>query len=101
MIRYRGSAMAKMKILVLPDMLMEALGFSEKDVEIKDGKYKFREIIEILKKSVPELSDVLKIKELNKEIFIAINGQVFYDLNYEIEIKEDMRISLFTVGAGG
>lgn len=93
--------MAKMRILILPDVLVEALGFSEKDVEIEDGKYKFREIIEILKKAIPELSGILKIKELNKEIFIAINGQVFYDLNYEIEIKDNVRMSLFTVGAGG
>jgi|GEM_PF-1334352 len=93
--------MAKMRILILPDVLVEALGFSEKDVEIEDGKYKFREIIEILKKAIPELSGILKIKELNKEVFIAINGQVFYDLNYEIEIKDNVRMSLFTVGAGG
>ncbi len=93
--------MIKVKVLVLPDILVDVLGFVEKEIELPEGKHTFKDIIEHLKKVIPKLLEVLNTKELNKEIFIAINGQVFYDLDHEIHLDDGSRISIFTVGAGG
>lgn len=93
--------MVKVKVRILPDLLIDVLGFDERIIDIEPGTYSFSELIEILTKNIPSLEDILTVKTLNREIFIAVDDRLSYDLNQFSNIREGSRIVIFTVGAGG
>lgn len=93
--------MVEVKIRILPDPLIDKLGFQEKTVSIEPGAYKFDELVKILIENIEGLGEVLSTKTLNKEIFIVVDNRLSYDPNQQIYIKEGSKIAIFTVGAGG
>lgn len=94
-----GKAIARVKIL--SDPLIELSGISEKSIELSEGEYKFNELVEILKEKIPGLGRVFETRRIGKEVFIAVNSRVIYDLNKRVSLRDNSVISIFTLGAGG
>jgi molybdopterin converting factor small subunit len=55
---------------------------------------KLRDFLEIIDKEKKEL-----LKSINKQVFIAVNHEVVYDL--EKELTNNDFISIFPIGSGG
>lgn len=61
---------------------------------MKINKMKLRDFLEFIDKDKKEL-----LKSINKQVFIAINHEVVYDL--EKELNNNDFISIFPIGSGG
>jgi len=68
--------------------------FGKEKIEMKIDKIKLKDFLEFIDKDKKEL-----LKSINKQVFIAINHEVVYDL--EKELKNDDFISIFPIGSGG
>ncbi|MEM2928743.1 MAG: MoaD/ThiS family protein [Nitrososphaerota archaeon] len=68
--------------------------FGKEKIEMKINKMKLRDFLEFIDKDKKEL-----LKSINKQVFIAINHEVVYDL--EKELNNDDFISIFPIGSGG
>jgi len=93
--------MGTVKVKILPDPLINKLGFQESVISLEPGTYKFGELVRILVEKIEGLEEILNTKTLNKEIFIAVDDWLPYDLDRPVNIKDGSKISIFTVGAGG
>lgn len=68
--------------------------FGKDKIEIEINRMRLREFLEFLDKDKKEI-----LKSINKQVFIAINHEVVYDL--EKELNNNDFISIFPVGSGG
>jgi len=91
----------RIKVKVLSDPLIRIVGIEETDIVVNKGRFSLNELINTLKSLIPNLEKVFQTRRLGREVFIAVNGQVIYDLNKVVELGGESRISIFTLGAGG
>lgn len=68
--------------------------FGKDKIEIEINRMRLREFLEFLDKDKKEI-----LKSINKQVFIAINHEVVYDLKKELNNNDF--ISIFPVGSGG
>ncbi|MEM1575447.1 MAG: MoaD/ThiS family protein [Nitrososphaerota archaeon] len=68
--------------------------FGKEKIEIEINRMKLREFLEFIDKDKKEL-----LKSINKQVFIAVNHEVVYDL--EKELNNNDFISIFPIGSGG
>jgi len=61
---------------------------------MKIDKIKLKDFLEFIDKDKKEL-----LKSINKQVFIAVNHEVVYDL--EKELTNNDFISIFPIGSGG
>jgi molybdopterin converting factor small subunit len=86
-------------ILVVMTLIIQFHGwliqyFGKEKIEMEIHKMKLRDFLEIIDKEKKEL-----LKSINKQVFIAVNHEVVYDL--EKELTNNDFISIFPIGSGG
>lgn len=84
---------------VLSDRLAKLLMCNEAKIAIESGSYSISELIDLTSLHIPNIKSILN--KMKDSVFIAINGQVKYDYSEKIDVFDDVKITIFEVGAGG
>jgi len=91
----------KVPVKILSDYLIKVAGVGELAIEVSEGEYTLSEIIDTILRRIPKLKPLSESKDLGKQPFIAVNGEVSYDKNHVFKLGKSSRITIFSVGAGG
>lgn len=91
--------MPLVRVVVLSDRIAKLLQSDKIETYVEPGTYSLAELISLIPAQTHSLKSI--IDKERDTIFIAINGQVRYNLNERIEVRDDLKITVFEVGAGG
>lgn len=88
----------KIKVKVLSDRLVRIIGKDRFLIEVSKKKYRFRDLIRIIEDCTPSIKEI--VRDIGKTVFIAVNDKVYYNLEDELP-QDHLKVTIFTVGAGG
>jgi len=91
--------MPVIRVYVLSDRLAKLLQCNNASITIESGTYTINDLINSISTQIPGIKAVLD--KMKDTVFVAVNGQVKYNFDEKIKVVDDVKISLFEVGAGG
>jgi|YelNatPaOPRAMG01_1025707.scaffolds.fasta_scaffold00522_38 sulfur carrier protein ThiS len=91
--------MPVIRVYVLSDRLAKLLQCNNASITIESGTYTINDLINSISTQIPGIKVVLD--KMKDTVFVAVNGQVKYNFDEKIKVVDDVKISLFEVGAGG
>jgi sulfur carrier protein ThiS len=91
--------MPVIRVYVLSDRLAKLLQCNNASITIESGTYTINDLINSISTQIPGIKIVLD--KMKDTVFVAVNGQVKYNFDEKIKVVDDVKITLFEVGAGG
>ena len=91
--------MPAIRVYVLSDRLAKLLQCNNASITIESGTYTINDLINSISTQIPGIKIVLD--KMKDTVFVAVNGQVKYNFDEKIKVVDDVKITLFEVGAGG
>lgn len=91
--------MPVIRVHILSDRLTKLLQINEANIPIESGTYTVNELVNFISSRIPNIKSVFE--KMKDSLFIAINGQVKYNYDEKIEVIDNVKVTIFEVGAGG
>lgn len=91
--------MPAIRVHILSDRLAKLLQCNEANIPIEPGTYTVSGLIDLISSQIPSIKSTLE--KMKDSVFVAVNGQVKYNYSEKIEVVDDVKVTIFEVGAGG